>query len=112
MPVTISDSLAGRRALVTGGSKGVGAAIVARLREAGATVMTTARTMPEGYPSPEEFVAADVSTPDGARTVLARVGERLGGVDILVNTVGGSHAGSGGFAALSDDHWLDELNLN
>jgi NAD(P)-dependent dehydrogenase (short-subunit alcohol dehydrogenase family) len=112
MPVTISDSLAGRRALVTGGSKGVGAAIVARLREAGATVMTTARTMPEGYPSPEEFVAADVSTPDGARTVLDRVGERLGGVDILVNTVGGSHAGSGGFAALSDDHWLDELNLN
>jgi NAD(P)-dependent dehydrogenase (short-subunit alcohol dehydrogenase family) len=36
MPVTISDSLAGRRALVTGGSKGVGAAIVARLTEGGA----------------------------------------------------------------------------
>ncbi len=46
MPVTISDSLAGRRALVTGGSKGIGAAIAGRLAEGGATVMTTARTMP------------------------------------------------------------------
>lgn len=43
--MTISDSLTGRRALVSGGSKGQGAAIVARLREAGATVMPTARTM-------------------------------------------------------------------
>jgi NAD(P)-dependent dehydrogenase (short-subunit alcohol dehydrogenase family) len=42
MLVTISDSLVGRRALVTGGSKGVGAAIVARLSESGATVMATA----------------------------------------------------------------------
>lgn len=110
--MSISDSLDGRRALVTGGSKGVGAAIVARLREAGATVMTTARTMPRDYPSPELFVAADVSTPGGARTVLDRVGERLGGVDILVNTVGGSHASPGGFAALSDEQWLGELELN
>jgi NAD(P)-dependent dehydrogenase (short-subunit alcohol dehydrogenase family) len=46
MSVTISDSLAGRRALVTGGSKGAGAAIVSRLTEGGATVMTTARAMP------------------------------------------------------------------
>jgi NAD(P)-dependent dehydrogenase (short-subunit alcohol dehydrogenase family) len=41
MPVTISDSLAGRRALVTGGSKGTGAAIAGRLTDGGATVMTT-----------------------------------------------------------------------
>jgi NAD(P)-dependent dehydrogenase (short-subunit alcohol dehydrogenase family) len=112
MPVTISDSLVGRRALVTGGSKGVGAAIVARLSESGATVMTTARTMPEDYPAPELFVAADLSTPGGAQTVIDRVDERFGALDILVNTVGGSHASSGGFAALSDDQWQDELNVN
>ena len=112
MPVTISDSLVGRRALVTGGSKGVGAAIVARLSESGATVMTTARTMPEDYPAPELFVAADLSTPGGAQTVIDRVDERFGALDILVNTVGGSHASSGGFAALSDEQWQDELNVN
>jgi NAD(P)-dependent dehydrogenase (short-subunit alcohol dehydrogenase family) len=50
MPVIISDSLARRRALVTGGSKGTAAAIAGRLTEGGATVMTTARTMPDSCP--------------------------------------------------------------
>jgi NAD(P)-dependent dehydrogenase (short-subunit alcohol dehydrogenase family) len=98
MPVTISDSLAGRRALVTGGSKGTGAAIAGRLTEGGATVMTTARTMPGGYPDPGLFVAADISTPGGAQTVIDRARERFGVLDILVHTAGGSHASSGGFA--------------
>ena len=110
--MTIDDRLDGRRALVTGGSKGAGAAIVARLAEAGATVMTTARTMPENYPRPDLFVAADLSTPEGAQAVIDRVGDRFGALDILVNNVGGSHAPSGGLAALTDDQWLDELNLN
>jgi NAD(P)-dependent dehydrogenase (short-subunit alcohol dehydrogenase family) len=112
MPVTISDSLAGRRALVTGGSKGTGAAIAGRLTEAGATVMTTARTMPGGYPDPGLFVAAGISTPGGAQQVIDRVSERFGVLDILVHTVGGSHGRSGGFAALTDGQWQDELNLN
>jgi NAD(P)-dependent dehydrogenase (short-subunit alcohol dehydrogenase family) len=112
MPVTISDSLAGRRALVTGGSKGTGAAIAGRLAVAGATVMTTARTMPGGYPDPGLFVAADITTPGGAQQVIDRVGERFGVLDILVHTVGGSHGRSGGFAALTDGQWQDELNLN
>jgi NAD(P)-dependent dehydrogenase (short-subunit alcohol dehydrogenase family) len=112
MSVTINDRLDGRRALVTGGSKGAGAAIVARLAEAGATVMTTARTMPGRYPRPDLFVAADLSTPEGAQAVIGRVGERFGALDILVSSVGGSHAPSGGFAALTDEQWLDELNLN
>lgn len=108
--MTISDSLAGRRALVTGGSKGAGAAIVARLTEAGATVMATARTKPAGHSG--LFVAADVSTAEGTQAVLDEVGERFGTLDILVNTVGGSHANAGGFAALSDEQWQDELELN
>ena len=96
--MTISDSPAGRRALVTGGSKGTGAAIVRRLAEGGATAMTTARTMPSGYPDPGLLVAADISTPGGAQQVTSRAGERFGVLDILVQTVGGSHASSGGFA--------------
>jgi NAD(P)-dependent dehydrogenase (short-subunit alcohol dehydrogenase family) len=49
MPVIISGSLVRRRALVTGGSKGTGAAIAGRLTEGGTTVMTTARTMPDSH---------------------------------------------------------------
>ncbi|MCO5997021.1 SDR family oxidoreductase [Actinoallomurus rhizosphaericola] len=112
MSVTISESLAGRRALVTGGTRGTGAAIAARLAEAGAAVMTTARTMPAGHPDPGMFAAADVTTTEGARTVIDRVRERLGGVDILVHTVGGSDAGPGGFAALGDEQWHEELARN
>lgn len=103
------DSLAGRRALVTGGTKGAGAAIADRLREAGATVWVTARNEPPGYPYPERFIAADTATVGGAETVADRL---PGGVDVLVHVVGGSHAPGGGFAALDEATWLEELNLN
>lgn len=36
----------------------------------------------------------------------------MGGVDILAHVIGGSSSPGGGFAALTDDHWLAELNLN
>ena len=68
--------------------------------------------MPGDYPTPDLFIAADVSTLSGAQTVIDRVGRQFGALDILVNTVGGSRASSGGFAALSDEQWDAELNLN
>lgn len=110
--MTISERLEGRRALVTGASKGTGAAIAARLREAGATVLAVARTMPADYPDPELFVPADLSTSDGAAAVADQVRAQVGAVDVLVHTLGGSHSPSGGFAALTDDHWDAELRLN
>jgi NAD(P)-dependent dehydrogenase (short-subunit alcohol dehydrogenase family) len=70
--MTISDSLTGRRALVTGGSTGQGAATVVRLREAGATVMTTARTMPHDAAHRDLFIAADLSTPAEPRRSSTR----------------------------------------
>src|SRR6476660_4231808 len=91
-----SNELSGRRALVTGGTKGMGEAIVRRLRRAGATVITTARTKPDELQSPELFIQSDISTPDGVDKVVKEVLTRLGGVDILINNVGGSSAPSGG----------------
>jgi NAD(P)-dependent dehydrogenase (short-subunit alcohol dehydrogenase family) len=102
----------GKRALVTGGTRGIGAAIVQRLSGAGATVVTTARSTPQDPQSPELFVAADLSTAGGAEQVVHFVRERLGGVDILVHNVGGSSAPGGGFAALTDDEWQQALNSN
>jgi len=98
----MSDNLelTGRRALVTGGTKGIGEAVAARLRESGATVLTTARTRRD---DPEDlFVAADITTAAGCAAVADAVRDRLGGIDLIVNVVGGSSAPAGGFAMLDD----------
>jgi len=105
------DRLDGRRALVTGGSKGSGRAVVDRLRAMGADVWATARTMPQGYDRPDRFIEADTSTAEGAATVTGRIAED-GALDILVHVVGGSSTPPGGFAVITDEQWLAELNLN
>src|SRR5213594_4397899 len=103
---------AGKRALVTGGTKGMGAAIVRRLAAAGAMVATTARSsLPEGQ-TVKLFIQADVSTPEGVGKVAREVRDRLGGLDILVNNVGGSSAPSGGVLALTDDDWRRAIDTN
>lgn len=107
----LSESLDGRRALVSGGTKGAGAAIAERLAQAGATVLVSARRRPEGL-DPKGIITADLSTPEGAATVVEEALDRLGGIDILVNNLGGSDAPTGGFAALDEDHWARELNTN
>lgn len=104
--------LAGKRAFVTGGTKGIGAAIVKALREAGARVVTTARTLPDHSMAGVQFIAADLLHPEGCAAAAAGVLEHLGGVDIIVHVVGGSTAPGGGFAALDDTEWQKELNWN
>jgi len=104
--------LRGRRALVTGGTQGIGLAVVTRLREEGVRVLTTARTTPAEQPDPDLFVAADVATAEGCVVVADAVHERLGGVDIIVHVVGGTSAPAGGFAVLDDEQWQRALNQN
>ncbi len=104
--------LANRRALVTGGTKGVGAAVVGTLRDAGAQVVATARSAPSQPTDGVRFLAADLSTAEGASAVAQSVLQQLGGIDILVNVLGGSSAPGGGFAALDDTQWAKELNQN
>jgi NAD(P)-dependent dehydrogenase (short-subunit alcohol dehydrogenase family) len=104
-------TLEDRRALITGGTMGAGAATVALFRELGARVLTTARTRPADFAG-AIFVAADLTTREGVTTVVDAVQRELGGLDILVNVLGGSSAPSGGFAALDDAEWDKEFNLN
>ena len=104
--------LHGRRALVTGGTQGIGEAVVTRLRELGVRVLTTARTAPADLKDSDLFVAADVATAEGCARVARAVRDRLGGVDIIVHVVGGSSAPAGGFAVLDDEQWHRALDLN
>ena len=102
--------LKGLRALVTGSTQGIGLAVARRLREAGATVLGTART--QTADSPEFFVAADVTSPQGCASVAAAVAQQLGGIDIVVHVVGGSSAPGGGFVKLDDQEWHKAFDLN
>ncbi len=104
-------TLEGKRALITSGTRGAGAATVALFRELGAHVLTAARSRPDTLPE-GMFVAADLTTPEGCATLAAAVHERLGGVDAVVHMLGGSSAPAGGFAALGDAEWVRELDLN
>jgi NAD(P)-dependent dehydrogenase (short-subunit alcohol dehydrogenase family) len=104
--------LEGCRALVTGGTRGIGGAVATRLRKLGATVLTTARTRPDAMAPQELFVAADLTAVQGCAVVADAVTKQLGGVDIIVHVLGGSSAPAGGFAVLDDDEWHRALNLN
>ena len=109
----IANEFREKRALVTGGTAGMGKATVSRLHDGGAKVMTTAREMISDQENREYvFVQADLSTSEGCTKVVNEVISHIGGVDILVNVVGGSSAPSGGFSVLSDEEWQKELNLN
>jgi NAD(P)-dependent dehydrogenase (short-subunit alcohol dehydrogenase family) len=109
--VTPFLTLEGKRALITSGTRGAGAATVALFRELGARVLTAARSRADTLPD-AMFVATDLTTPEGCATLAAAVCERLGGVDVIIHMLGGSSAPAGGFAALSDAEWTKELDLN
>lgn len=104
-------SLQGKRALITSGTRGAGAATLSLFRQLGAQVLTTARNPPADLPA-DLFVAADLTTAEGCIRLAEAVRERFGVPDIVVHMLGGSSAPAGGFAALGDEDWRRELDLN
>jgi NAD(P)-dependent dehydrogenase (short-subunit alcohol dehydrogenase family) len=110
--VSLDLQLAGRRALVTAGSKGVGKAVVEALHSNGVQVLAAARSAPTKLPGGVFFFETDLTTADGCAALARAATEQFGAIDILVNVLGGSSAPGGGFAVLDDDQWYRELNLN
>lgn len=102
---------AGKRVLVSGGTKGLGRAAVDRFLAGGARVITAARGAAEAIEG-AEFIQADLTTAEGGERLAKAALDRFGGIDILAHNLGGSAMPPGGFAALTDEIWLSELNLN
>ena len=103
--------LAGRRALVTGGTRGMGAAIAELLVARGAHVIVTARHR-EGSEPPVRLIQADLASPEGADFLAGEAIRMLGGLDIVVDCVGASFAKPGGVLALTEDDWMQALRTN
>ncbi len=110
--------LRGRKAIVTGGSKGLGRAIAEELAREGADVAICARHEDEVRQAGRELEAfgttvvaerADVTDPAQVAAFVAGAAGTMGGVDILVNNAGRAHPGT--FETLSDDDWKSDLDV-
>ena len=106
-----ANEFAGKRVLVTGGTKGAGKAIADRFQRGGATVIITARSEP-AEKTDHHFIQADVSTAEGTTKVIHEVLSCFHGIDIVIHNVGGSSAPSGGFVTVTDEIWQQNINEN
>ncbi|WDF54239.1 SDR family oxidoreductase [Mucilaginibacter sp. KACC 22063] len=106
------QDIAGKIALVTGGTKGIGKAIADRLAAGGATVIVTARNQPDEAEFPYHFIAADLSRPEDVTNVAEEIIAQFGSIDILINNMGANTFPGGGFSTLNDENWDQAFQVN
>jgi NAD(P)-dependent dehydrogenase (short-subunit alcohol dehydrogenase family) len=106
-------NLAGKVAVVTGASRGIGRAVVDELVAEGVAVVAGARDVSAlAGAAGVTAVAVDLATPDGPGGLVEAAVERHGGLDFLVNNVGIAKIQLGGFASISDADWQRAFDLN
>jgi NAD(P)-dependent dehydrogenase (short-subunit alcohol dehydrogenase family) len=104
---------AGKHVVVTGASRGIGAEVARRFLESGADVTISSRTEPRDEHPRLVSIPVDITTADGAQLFAGRVLERREGrVDLVVDNLGGSGGIHGSVLELSDEQWLDALQVN
>ncbi len=113
--------LAGRRAIVTGGSKGLGKAIATELLAEGAAVTICSRHVGELEATADELrkqaggtasllaMACDVTVPEQVSSFVESAVTAMGGLDILVNNAGGARPGQ--FGTLTDEDWHADIEV-
>jgi NAD(P)-dependent dehydrogenase (short-subunit alcohol dehydrogenase family) len=108
----LSNEFAGRRALVTGGSRGIGAAIAQRLLDGGASVAVAARKRHEQTPAGATFVTGDILTAEGCKKIVEESIKILGGLDILVNNAAAAKLIMPNSEAIPDAEWQETIASN
>jgi 3-oxoacyl-[acyl-carrier protein] reductase len=115
-------SLRGRRAVITGGSRGIGGAVTRLLAEAGADVCIgyhsrradaealAAECARMGVKSTHH--ASDISTPSGADALIAHAVKEFGGLDICVHSAGIWPVEEAPVSTLADDRWANTMRQN
>lgn len=106
------DSLKGKVALVTGGTKGIGKSIADKLSANGSIVIITARSEVQENLNNHHFIAADLTQADSAETIAKEILEKYGKIDIIVNNAGANSSPGGGFSTLEDEDWFRDWELN
>ena len=103
-------------AVVTGASKGIGLAVATALAAEGARVVVGSRTTTHELQRLSEHgvvvETVDLASAEGPGRVVERAVSRFGGIDLLVNNVGGVTPRLGGFLSITDQDWLEGWNLN
>ncbi|MBA9001910.1 SDR family NAD(P)-dependent oxidoreductase [Thermomonospora cellulosilytica] len=108
--------LTGKTAVVTGASRGIGLAVTETLTAEGVRVVAAARTITPALKATGAIgVTVDLTAPDGPARLIERATAELGGIDVLVNNVGGGDGGAGqtgGFLSFTDEQWARAFDLN
>jgi NAD(P)-dependent dehydrogenase (short-subunit alcohol dehydrogenase family) len=106
-------SLTGKTAVVTGASRGIGLATVQTLTSEGVRVVGAARTItPELKDTGAHGVPADLCTAEGVSALIDTALAELGGIDLLVNNVGGGDEAALGFLDGADTQWTRMFDIN
>lgn len=109
--------LAGKTAIVTGASRGIGLAIAQGFADEGANVVAGARNTGDALGKLADShrlvpVAGDLATVEGVERLVETARDRFGGIDVLVNNVGILQPRLNGFLSVTDEDWLQTLNVN
>ncbi|MEV4255931.1 SDR family oxidoreductase [Spirillospora sp. NPDC049652] len=105
--------LSGRTAVVTGAGSGIGLASVRALAASGARVLGGSRTLNDALrAATPHAMEVDLATADGPRLLVERALAEFGGLDVLVNVVGGGVKWAAGFLDIEDEVWLRTLQVN
>jgi NAD(P)-dependent dehydrogenase (short-subunit alcohol dehydrogenase family) len=109
---SLPNEFTGIRALVTGGSRGIGAAVAQRLLDGGAAVVTTARSFDDETPGASTFISGDVSSAAGAQKLVDQALDSLGGLDVLINNAGAARVHMAGASTIPDEEWQQSVDIN